>query len=155
MNRSSSYFVGIDVSKPYLDVHRLPDQAARRFDNSAAGHRRLIRWLSGHPVGLIVLEASGGYERAVVVAMVNAGLAVFVAQPAVIRAFAVSLRIRAKTDQIDASVLARYAHDRMDDVKPIAAIDPVQQELQAQVARRDQLIDARTKDQNRLQQPDR
>jgi transposase len=146
------YFVGIDVSKPYLDVHRLPDQAARRFDNSAAGHRSLIEWLGERPVGLIVLEASGGYERAAVVAMVNAQLKVFVAQPQVIRAFASSLRIRAKNDQIDAAVLARYAQDRVGDVTPIAAIDPVQQALAAQVARRDQLIDMHTMEQNRLQQ---
>jgi transposase len=156
---SSSYFVGVDVSKPFLDVHRLPDQAAglpdqaaRRFANTAAGHRQLIQWLKPHAVGLIVLEASGGYERAAVVAMVNAGLPVFLAQPQVIRGFATSFNLRAKNDQIDAAVLARYARDRRDDVTPIAAIDPLLQALHAQVARRDQLIEMHTMEQNRLQQ---
>lgn len=152
MNSSSSYFVGIDVSKPYLDVHRLPDRAVQRFGNDAQGRRDLLVWLGRQPVGLIVLEASGGYERAAVVAMVHAELPVFVAQPAVIRAFAVSLTQRAKNDRIDASVLARYAQDRSGDVTPIKAIDPVRQELQALVTRRDQLIDMHTKDQNRSQQ---
>jgi transposase len=148
----SSYFVGIDVSKPFLDVHRLPDQAQPRFANTAAGHRQLIAWLREQPIGLIVLEASGGYERAAVVAMVNAELPVFVAQPGIIRDFARSLLIRAKTDAIDAAVLARYAQHRIGDVKPVADIDPVQQELAAQVARRDDLLKMHTQEQNRLQQ---
>lgn len=148
----SSYFVGIDVSKPFLDVHRLPDQAQQRFANTAAGHRSLIAWLARQPVGLIVLEASGGYERGAVVAMVNAGLKVFLAQPQVIRDFARSLRLRAKTDAIDAAVLARYARDRVADLTPIDAIDPQQQALHALVVRRDQLIELHTMEQNRLQQ---
>jgi transposase len=146
------YFVGIDVSKPFLDVHRLPDQTARRFDNSAQGHRSLIAWLKQHPVGLIVLEASGGYERAAVVTMVDAGLKVFVAQPQVIRGFATSFNLRAKNDQIDAAVLARYAQDRHADLNPITAIDPLHQALAAQVTRRKQLIEMHTMEQNRLQQ---
>jgi len=149
---NSSYFVGIDVSKPFLDVHRLPDQAQHRFANTAAGHRSLVAWLAEQPIGLIVLEASGGYERAAVVAMVNAGLKVFLAQPQVIRDFARSLRLRAKTDRIDAAVLARYAQDRSGDVTPIDAIDPKQQALHALVVRRDQLIELHTMEQNRLQQ---
>jgi transposase len=152
MNSSSSYFVGIDVSKPYLDVHRLPDQAAQRFDNTATGHRRLIAWLAQQPVGMVVLEASGGYERAAVVAMVDAHLPVIVAQPRVIRAFAESFGQRAKTDEIDAAMLARYARDRHADLKPIEQIDPARQALADQVTRRDQLLRMHTMEQNRLQQ---
>jgi transposase len=148
----SSYFVGIDVSKPYLDVHRLPDQARQRFDNDATGHRRLIAGLGQQPVGLIVLEASGGYERAAVVAMVSAHLPVVVAQPKVIRSFAESYGQRAKTDQIDAEMLARYARDRHAELTPMEQIDPVQQALAALVTRRDQLLQMQTKDLNRLQQ---
>jgi transposase len=154
-----SYFVGVDVSKPFLDVHRLPENVARRFDNSAAGHRRLVRWLSGHPVGLIVMEASGGYEHAAVVALVTARLPVFVAQPQVIHAFARSLNQRAKNDQrggeastIDAAVLARYARDRTGDVTPLRRIDPVHEALAAQVMRRNQLVETHTREQNRIQQ---
>ncbi len=147
-----SYFVGIDVSKPFLDVHRLPDQAQQRFANSPAGHRSLVAWLCRQPIGLIVLEASGGYERAAVVAMVHAKLPVFVTPPGIIRDFARSLRLRAKTDRIDAAVLARYAQDRRGDVTPIDAIDPQQQALHALVVRRDQLIELHTMEQNRLQQ---
>ena len=70
----ASYYAGIDVSKAYLDLHLLPHQHACRFDNDAAGHRKLVSLLGKHAVHLVVLEATGGYERAAVVAMVSAGL---------------------------------------------------------------------------------
>lgn len=147
-----SYFVGIDVSKPFLDVHRLPDQATQRFANSDDGRRQLLQWLAEHSPELIVLEASGGYEHPAVVAMVNAKRKVFVAQPLVIRDFARSLRLRAKNDTIDAAVLARYARDRVGDLTPIDAIDPQQQALHALLVRRGQLVEMHTMDTNRRQQ---
>jgi transposase len=152
MNSSLSYFVGIDVSKPFLDVHRLPDQAHQRLANTPEGRRQLVVWLRQQPVGLIVLEASGGYEQAAVVAMVDAGMKVFVAQPRLIRYFAESFGQRAKNDQIDAQMLARYARDRHDKLTPIARIDPARRALAALVGRRDQVLQEHTREQNRLQQ---
>jgi transposase len=149
---TTSYYAGIDVSKAFLDLHLLPSEHAERFANDAAGHRKLIGVLRKHRVDLIVLEATGGYERAAVSAMVQAGLPVHVAQPQVIRAFAKSLKIRAKSDDIDSSVNARYAQDRVKDLTVIKSIDPTQQELQALVVRRSQLVEMQTMEQNRLQQ---
>jgi len=149
---TTSYYAGIDVSKAYLDLHLLPSAHAERFSNDAAGHRKLIGVLQKHRVHLIVLEATGGYERAAVSAMVEAGLRVHVAQPQIIRAFAVSMKIRAKNDNIDASVCARYAQDRDKELAVIASIDSTQQTLQALVVRRSQLVEMSTMEQNRVQQ---
>jgi len=151
MNRTS-YYAGIDVSKDYLDLHLLPSEQAERFTNDAAGHHKLIGVLQKHRVHLIVLEATGGYERAAVSAMVQAGLRVHVAQPQIIRAFAVSMKIRAKNDDIDSFVCARYAQDRDKQLPVITSIDPTQQTLQALLVRRSQLVEMSTMEQNRLQQ---
>lgn len=148
----ASYYAGVDVSKLHLDVHLLPSNQATRLPNTAAGHRQLITLLQSLTVQLVVLEASGGYEQAAVIAMVDADLGVFVAQPQVIRHFAKSLRQRAKTDRIDAALLARYAHDHGQSLTPIAKIDPARRALQALVVRRDQLVQMRTMEANRSQQ---
>jgi transposase len=147
-----SYCAGIDVSKPYLDVHLLPSNQAQRIPNSSAGHRELVKLLQKHQACLIVLEATGGYEHAAVVALVNAGLGVHVAQPQIVRAFALSLKLRAKNDKIDASICARYAQDRGQELRVIQKIDPTLESLQALVVRRDQLVEMQTMEQNRLQQ---
>lgn len=149
---TTSYYAGIDVAKAHLDLHLLPSKHAERFSNDAAGHRKLIGVLQKHRVHRVVLEATGGYERAAVWAMVAAGLPVHVAQPQVIRAFAKSLKIRAKNDDIDGAVNARYAQDRVKDLTVIESIDPTQQALQALVVRRSQLVEMQTMEQNRLQQ---
>jgi|HubBroStandDraft_1064217.scaffolds.fasta_scaffold104632_1 transposase len=149
---SVSYFAGIDVSKPYLDVHILPSRTAERFANAPAGHRQMIKLLREFDVCLVVLEATGGYERPAVVAMVNAGLRVHVAQPQVIHAFGVSLKQRAQNDKIDAATCARYAQDRHQDLLVIDTIDKTQQALQALVVRRGQLVEMQTMEQNRVQQ---
>jgi transposase len=149
---SVSYFAGIDVSKLYLDVHILPSQTAQRFSNTPAGHRQMIKLLREFEVCLIVVEATGGYERLAVVAMVNAGLRVHVAQPQIVHAFAVSLKLRAQNDKIDAATCARYARDRHQDLLVIDTIDKTQQSLQALVVRRNQLVEMQTMEQNRVQQ---
>jgi transposase len=149
---ATSYFAGIDVSKVHLDVHLLPSDQAQRFPNSAAGHRDLVEFLRKHGVALIVLESTGGYERAAVVAMLNARLRVHVAQPQVIRAFAVSHKLRAKTDRIDASVLARYAQERGQGLRVEEQIDPTLESLRNLMVRRDELITMQTMEKNRLQQ---
>lgn len=141
MNPTPSYTAGIDVSKDHLDLHILPCDLSRRLPNTPAGHRELIGLLRKHRVDLTVLEATGGYEHAAVVALVNAGLAVHRAQPQVVHAFAVSLKLRAKNDKIDAAVCARYARDRGAELRVIESIDPALESLRALVARRDQLVE--------------
>jgi len=148
----TSYCAGIDVSKLNLDVHILPNDHARRLANNAQGHRQLVKLLKDYGANLVVLESSGGYESAAVVALVNAGLRVHVAQPLVVRGYAVSLGLKAKTDKIDARVLARFAKERGKDLRVIDKIDKTHESLQALIVRRDQLVGMQTMELNRSQQ---
>ena len=102
--------VGIDISKARLDVACLPVQtrAAVSFDNDPKGHAAMIAWLRDVAPRLIVLESTGGYQRAVVASLAAAGLPVVVVNPRQVRDFARAVGILAKTDAIDASVLARF-----------------------------------------------
>jgi transposase len=148
MTAPTESFVGIDVSKDHLDVHRLPDGAARRFDNTPPGIAALAAWLGAPAPARIALEATGGYERPLVAALSLGGLPVAVVNPKRVRDFAQALGRRAKTDALDAGVLAAFAHQMRPPVRPLAGSEA--QELQALVARRNQLIEMRTMESNRL-----
>ena len=141
-------FVGIDVSKDHLDVHRRPANLARRFDNTEAGHTELVAWLREQPPTLIVLEATGGYERALVGTLSLAALPVTIVNPARVREFAKATGRLAKTDAVDAAVLAEFADRLRPEVRPLDDADT--QKLQAVVARRRQLLEMRTMEHNRL-----
>lgn len=148
MTASTESFVGIDVSKDALDVHRLPDGATRRFDNTPQGLAALVAWLRSPGPALIAVEATGGYERPAVAALCLGGLPVAVVNPKRVRDFAQALGRRARTDALDAAVLAAFAHQLRPPVRPLAGAEA--QELQALVARRNQLIEMRTMESNRL-----
>lgn len=148
MTASTESFVGIDVSKDALDVHRLPDGATRRFDNTPQGLAALVAWLRSPGPALIAVEATGGYERPAVAALCLGGLPVAVVNPKRVRGFAQALGRRARTDALDAAVLAAFAHQLRPPVRPLAGAEA--QELQALVARRNQLIEMRTMESNRL-----
>lgn len=100
--------VGIDVSKEWLDVVRLPCGEAVRVKNDAVGWARLIAWLAARSVGRIGMEASGGYEQGVFQQLEGAGFAVYLLDPWRVRHFAKAAGRRAKNDRIDAVVIARY-----------------------------------------------
>jgi transposase len=108
MKRSedSTKSAGIDVSKARLDVALAQGEAQLAVVNGAAGYAELVVWLHGQGVRRVGLEASGGYERAVVAHLRGAGFEVVVHQPAEIRAYARFKRIKAKNDRIDAKVIA-------------------------------------------------
>ncbi|MDF2097539.1 transposase [Aquibaculum arenosum] len=99
--------IGIDISKDRLDVHRLPDGASRCFPNDPKGHRALLAWLQHDPVDRIVLEPTGAYHRAPERALAKAGLPVAKVNPRQARRFAEAIGRLAKTDRIDAVMLAR------------------------------------------------
>ena len=99
--------VGIDVSKDRLDVHVLPSEEAWATPRDAEGLAELCDRLK--EVGVIAVEATGGYETIVAAALSCAGLPVVVVNPAQVRSFAQALGKRAKTDPIDAAVIARFA----------------------------------------------
>jgi transposase len=141
-------FVGIDVSKDSLDTQLLPEGNARRFDNTPEGIAALVAWLAPLAPTLIVVEATGGYENALIAGLSLGGLPVSLVNPKRVRDFAGALGQRAKTDELDAGVLAEFAQRVRPPVRPLADADA--QKLQALVARRNQLIEMRTMESNRL-----
>lgn len=148
MTTSTERFAGIDVSRDALDVHLRPDGTARRFDNTPAGIAALVAWLGPSVPTRVVIEATGGYERPVVAALSLKGLPVCLVNPRRARDFAGALGRLAKTDAIDAGVLAAFADKVRPPVRPLAGAGA--QDLQALVARRNQLIEMRTMESNRL-----
>lgn len=147
---SGERFVGIDVSKGHLDVHVRPDRTARRFPNTPDGHAHLVELLAPLAPALVVLEATGGYQRAVVGALADAALPVRVVNPARARAFATAIGRVAKTDAIDAGVLAEYGERVGPVARPLPAA--ATRELQALLARRRQVVGMRAMETNRLPQ---
>ena len=102
----TEHTIGIDISKSHLDAFRLEDQAARQFENSPRGIRALIRWLGQTPVARIVFEPTGPYHRALETA-VSGKLPLVKVNPLQARRFAEACGTRAKTDAVDARILAR------------------------------------------------
>lgn len=139
--------IGIDVSKARLDVADRPDSRIQQFDNDASGHQQLLKTLPEPETCLVVLEATGRYEKSVVMELVNAGHLVSVVNPRQVRDFAKSLGILAKTDKIDARVIARFGEL----VRPrtVAQTHEKQDELDQLTTRRRQLVAARTAEMNR------
>ena len=141
------WFVGIDVSKAQLDIALRPEG---RFvvPNDETGHTHVVDRLRALPVALIVLEATGGLELPLIGALVAAGLPVVVANPRQVRDFAKATGRLAKTDPLDAQILAHFA----DVIRPVPRTLPDEQmhALAALLARRRQLIEMLTAEKNRL-----
>lgn len=135
------YILGIDLSKARLDCATLPDGQSLQFANSPAGFAAIIELLAGQRAQgwevLAVVEATGGYERALVAALCAAGLPIAVVNPKRVRACAKALGIRAKTDRLDARVIARYG--LMVRPRPSETRDRDRLELAELLAYRDQL----------------
>jgi transposase len=148
MTTTSERFLGIDVSKATLDVHLRPDNTTRQFANTPEGIAALLQWVTPLAPTLVVLEATGGYENAAVAALSLGGLPVSLVNPKRVRDFAKALGQLAKTDALDAGVLAEFADKVRPAVRPLADADT--QKLQALLARRSQLIGMRTMESNRL-----
>jgi len=140
-------FVGIDVAKDRLDVHVRPSGERFTLANEEAGQRELITRLQRLAPGLIVLEATGGYETTVTAGLASAGLPVVVVNPRQIRDFARATGKLAKTDALDAEAIARFAEG----VQPPVRLLPTAQAqaLGELVVRRRQLLDMVLAEQNR------
>jgi transposase len=141
-------FIGIDVAKATLDYACRPSGEAGTVPNDDPGIRTLVEHLHPHAPTLIVLEATGGYEAAVVAALATTGLPVVVANPRQVRDFAKATGQLAKTDAIDAQVLALFAER----VRPMPRLlpDEAAQALDALLTRRRQLVEMLTAERNRL-----
>lgn len=132
-------YVGIDVSKDRLDVHILPQDEAFTVERNGRGLALLVERLRPLLPNLVVVEATGGFESTTAAAVAGAGLPLVVINPAQIRHYAQALGKRAKTDPIDAKVIARFAAD----IKPEARAlpDEMTQFLADLVARRRQIVE--------------
>ena len=145
---STECFVGIDVSKDTLDVCAYPTQDTFRVSNSPDGLDELMKRLKPIEPRLIVFEATGGYETLAVSSLAAAGLPVVVINPRQIRDFAKSIGRLAKTDVIDAGVIARFASAVRPELRPLK--DSLSQELTGLVTRRRQIVGMIVAENNRL-----
>lgn len=143
-------YVGVDVAKRTLEVGVRPAGASFSESNDGPGCARLAQRLAGLQPALVVLEASGGYERALVGELSTAGVAVVVVNPRQTRDFARALGRLEKTDKVDALMLATFAERVRPEVRPLP--DPQAQTLAAVMARRRQLVEMLVAEQNRLGQ---
>lgn len=142
--------VGLDVAKDSVQVAVRPDGPRWTAATTARGLRELAQRLVALTPQLIVLEATGGYEQPVVAVLTAAELPVSVVDPARVRHFARATGLLAKTDRLDAEVLARFAEQLRPAVRPLP--DAVQRELALLVQRRRQLLEMLTAEEQRLDQ---
>jgi transposase len=154
----AALFVGIDVSKHTLDVYLRPADQAFQVTRDEAGIAELVQRLSAVEPALVALEATGGLESIVAAALSTAGLPVVVINPQQVRAFAHALGKRAKTDPLDAAVIAHFIEATRPQVRPLP--DEATRLLGDMLTRRRQILDmlvaerlrARTVTAPRLQQ---
>jgi transposase len=149
MLRAIKTWVGIDLAKKSFDVAGLAGRSVGSLPNTSDGHQQLIKHLPAPGTCLIVVESTGGYERALVAALAMAGHLVAVVNPRQVRDFARSQGILAKTDRLDARVIARFAEV----TQPLPQVyEQDRAHLQALIARRRQLVEHRAAELNRRQQ---
>jgi transposase len=130
---------GVDVSKARLDASIEPGDIFAGFDNDTAGIAKLAAFCRQHGVSLVVMEASGGYERRAFLELWQAGLACALVNPRNVRRYAEAMGRLEKTDRIDAAVIARFAIAK--DLAPTPLPSPAQQRLKALDARLRQVTD--------------
>ena len=145
---ATSSYVGIDVSKGRLDVAEQGEEPGWQVENTQEGIAKLVQQMENLQPELIVVEATGGYQRAVVEALLWAGLAVAVVNPARVRQFARACGLLAKTDKLDARVLAVFGQR----VQPrrYEGKSEAEKHLSALLVRRKQLEEMLKAEQNRL-----
>jgi len=142
-------YVGIDVAKAHVDLYDTVTERHIRFENNGSGIRKCVSLLISLTPQLIVLESTGGYELDLAVALTEASLPAAVVNPRQVRNFGRAVGRLAKTDQIDAILLAQYAAT----IKPPrrATRDRNGRQMKALVARRQQLVKMRTAEINRCE----
>jgi transposase len=141
-------FVGIDVSKENLEVCLWPSEERMGFAQSEDGWALMSEFIQSFSPRLVVLEATGGLERGAVTALAVKGLPVVVVNPRQVRHFAISKGILAKTDKIDARVIAQFAESIRPEIRPLKDLEA--QELDSLVTRRRQIVQMLVAEKNRL-----
>ena len=148
MEEAVTQYIGIDVSKEQLDVASEDGKIVFRVSNTEEGQSQLLQRLNETKPKLVVLEASGGFELDVVLALGSAKVPVAVVSPSQVRHYAKALGILAKTDVIDAHVIARFGAATKPEPQPIP--DEETLELEALLLRRRQLVSMLAAEKNRL-----
>lgn len=153
MNKQTRIYIGVDVSKDFLDIHLHPLNKSFRIPNDTQSVRnKLIRKLSKYDVAQIVFEASGGYEAALFKELSKKGYQPWRVEPKRIKAFIVSEGIHVKTDKIDAKMIGLFASQKSPKYeKPILTDD--EERLMALTKRRADLVRMIVREKNRLQNP--
>ena len=149
MDAAGNLFVGIDVAKDSLDAYVLPEGRRGTTTNDRQGFRELLVLLPPAGECLVVVEATGGYQRALVAELIAAGHQVAVVNPRQVRDCARGLNLLAKTDRLDAQVIARFGQQVQP--RPAQKIPEKQDRLEQLVVRRRQLIELRTAEKCRLE----
>lgn len=140
-------YVGVDVSKEHLDV-AISDGTVLRVANDDSGHRALLLQLQESSPTLVLMEATGGLERALAVELSAAGVALRIINARHVRHFAKATGLLAKTDRLDAEALMRFAQRLKPEPRPIASEQTLA--LQALIVRRRQLVEMLAMERNRL-----
>jgi transposase len=140
-------WIGIDVSKNSLDGYLLPQGTTFQVSNTEAGVQELIAQLKSTPPHLVVVESTGGLERTVVGGLQRAAIPVAIANPRKVKGFAIALG-KAKTDKLDAEVIARFAQSV--NLPPQPLITASAQQLSDLMHRRQQLVEIQVAEKNRL-----
>lgn len=140
-------YIGIDISKKTFDVYETTSQQSRSFGATDQDVAKAVTWMSSFSPSLILLESTGGYEKNLVFELMAAGLPVKVINPRKVRDFARAMGKMAKTDTIDAMVIARYAAT----FKPLPQkpVDRLADKAKSLIARKRQLVGMRTQEKNR------
>jgi transposase len=148
MTEQSQQWSGIDISSTRLDVALYPSGVHFSVEHTEAGRAELVSKLKAYEIAGIVLEATGGLERSVLEALEAGGYQARRVNPTQVRHFAKAMGKLAKTDPIDAAMIARYGYSRQPEVTLLP--DKPTQQMQSLVMRRQQLVDALTVEKNRL-----
>jgi transposase len=147
MNVTQSDFVGVDIAKETFDVFISPSGRFLHLENTPAGHQQLLEQLASLHVRLVVMEATSRYHNLLAATLELKGIPVAVVNPRQVKNFARALGTLYKTDPNDARVICEFGRRMEPDVRP--APDEQTQRLAMMVARRRQLVDNRTMEQNR------
>lgn len=131
-------FIGVDVSQDFLDVHVRPAALRGRFANTAAGIAQLVAWVRPHAAERILFESTGPYQKAAVAALLAEGLPAVVVNARQVRDFAKAMNYLAKTDTLDAAVIAHFGEVATTTVRPLQSQES--QELRELYDRRGQLV---------------
>jgi transposase len=146
----TEFFVGIDISQNHLDVVMLPEKQSKRYTYDETGIKSLFKVLKKHRPTLIVMEATGGLEISLALGLCTKGFekVTAVVNPRQVRDYARAMGLLAKTDKIDAFVLARFARDIRPEVRRRLSVAELG--IKELISRRQQLVDMRAAEKNRL-----